>query len=266
MNDEQAIQLRERFPDELVGKLPRVTCKACSENKQSRHCASHKMIRCGECGNWITEAHMHLDYIGHAATTDRLLKVDREWTWYPVAYDEQGLPRIDANGGLWITLEIAGVKRLGYGAADGKKGPNAVKEAIGDAIRNVAMRFGVALDLWAKEDLSAGGSGEETTAAQSNSPRSAPNVSGKAQQPPAGDGSATPSGDILDEAELEKMKRPITKPQQRRLWTIARNDAGLSDESVKNIVVAITGQESTGAIPRYQYDQVISEILGAAVA
>ena len=263
MNDEQAIQLRERFPDELVGKLPRVTCKACSENKQSRHCASHKMIRCPECGNWITEAHMHLDYIGHAATTDRLLKVDREWTWYPVAYDEQGLPRIDANGGLWITLEIAGVKRLGYGAADGKKGPNAVKEAIGDAIRNVAMRFGVALDLWAKEDLHAGDAEANTAPPRPRSATAA--TAGEAQQPKEA-GSAAPSGDILDVAEVEKMKRPITKPQQRRLWTIARNDAGLSDESVKNIVVAITGQESTGAIPRYQYDQVISEILGAAVA
>ena len=30
-------------------------------------------------------------------------------------------------------------------------GLNATKEAIGDAIRNAAMRFGVALDLWAKD-------------------------------------------------------------------------------------------------------------------
>jgi hypothetical protein len=28
-----------------------------------------------------------------------------------------------------------------------------VKEAIGDALRNAAMRFGAALDLWAKSDL-----------------------------------------------------------------------------------------------------------------
>ena len=30
------------------------------------------------------------------------------------------------------------------------------KQLISDAIRNAAMRFGVALDLWAKEDLHAG--------------------------------------------------------------------------------------------------------------
>jgi len=49
--------------------------------------------------------------------------------------------------GLWIRLTIAGVTRPGFGC-----GKNA-REAISDAIRNAAMRFGVALDLWAKEDL-----------------------------------------------------------------------------------------------------------------
>ena len=32
-----------------------------------------------------------------------------------------------------------------------------MKERIGDAIRNAAMRFGVALDLWSKEELESGG-------------------------------------------------------------------------------------------------------------
>ena len=49
---------------------------------------------------------------------------------------------------LWIRLTVAGVTRIGYGHAEGKKGPDAVKETIGDSIRNAAMRFGVALDLW----------------------------------------------------------------------------------------------------------------------
>jgi hypothetical protein len=42
------------------------------------------------------------------------------------------------------------VSRLGYGDAQGKTGPNATKERIGDALRNAAMRFGAALDLWHK--------------------------------------------------------------------------------------------------------------------
>lgn len=95
-----------------------------------------------------------LDYVGHAAVTARLLEVDPTWTWEPLALDDSGLPKFDDHGGLWIRLTIVGHTRIAYGDAAGKKGPNAVKEAIGDAIRNGAMRFGVGLDLWSKEDLS----------------------------------------------------------------------------------------------------------------
>jgi hypothetical protein len=88
-----------------------------------------------------------LDYVGHAATTDRILTVDYEWTWEPMALTPEGLPALDREGNLWIRLTVGGVTRLGVG-----DGPN-MKVRIGDAIRNAAMRFGVALDLWAKEDL-----------------------------------------------------------------------------------------------------------------
>ena len=87
--------------------------------------------------------------------TDRLLDVDPTWCWEPLSLNEAGLPATDHNGGLWIRLTVCGVTRLGYGDADGKQGGNAVKEAIGDAIRNAAMRFGAALDLWHKGDLHA---------------------------------------------------------------------------------------------------------------
>lgn len=118
---EQAKMLRQPFPAEVIGKLPK--------------------------------GGTYLDYVGHAATTDRLLTVDPTWSWEPVAFDQRGLPAFDEQGGLWIRLTVCGVTRLGYGHAAGKKGPDATKEAIGDALRNAAMRFGVALDLWAKEDL-----------------------------------------------------------------------------------------------------------------
>jgi len=143
---EQAAELRKPFAAEHVGKLPRVWCKACRES-QTKNCQQHTKIKCDVCKNTITKAHLHLDYVGHAEITDRLLLVDPEWTWEPVAFGQDGLPVI-AQGGLWIRLTVAGVTRLGFGSADGKIGPDAKKEAIGDAIRNAAMRFGVALDLW----------------------------------------------------------------------------------------------------------------------
>lgn len=99
---------------------------------------------------------MMLDYVGHADVTRRLLEADPEWNWEPLASDENGLPVYDTaqNGspvGLWIKLTIGGVTRLGYGSVPASQA-DAVKVLIGDALRNAAMRFGVALDLWAKGD------------------------------------------------------------------------------------------------------------------
>lgn len=105
------------------------------------------------CGGYHARS-IHLDYVGHAALTKRLLEADSEWSWEPMAVDEQGMPVLDRNGGLWIRLTVCGVTRIGYGDAQGKSGGNAVKEAIGDALRNAGMRFGAALDLWHKGDLS----------------------------------------------------------------------------------------------------------------
>lgn len=102
-----------------------------------------------------------LDYVGHAALTDRLLDADPAWNWEPLALGPDGLPELDVNGGLWIRLTVCGQTRLGYGHAGTKKGGDAVKEVIGDALRNAAMRFGAALDLWHKGDLH----GEATAAA-----------------------------------------------------------------------------------------------------
>jgi len=147
MTAEIAALLREPFKPDEIGKLPKVTCNDC-RNSPTKNCKDHKKAKCPECRNWITAAHMHIDYVGHAETTDRLLQADPAWTWEPVAWAPEGTPHLDAFGGLWIRLTIAGVTRMGYGHADGKRGADAIKEAIGDAIRNAAMRFGVALDLW----------------------------------------------------------------------------------------------------------------------
>lgn len=150
MTPDIAKLLRDPFPPERIGKLPRVTCGDCRDAR-GRVCDKHTKSRCDECGSWITGAHIHLDFVGHADTTDRLLEADPQWTWEPFALDPRGLPAFDDNGGMWIRLTVAGVTRIGYGDADGKRGGAAVKETIGDALRNASMRFGVALDLWRKE-------------------------------------------------------------------------------------------------------------------
>jgi len=141
--------LRQPFPAHHISKLPKPTKKQTDDVKAD----FKKGIRCAICGAWHHPDVVHLDYVGHAALTDRLLDADPEWSWEPVGFTPEGLPARDQNGGLWIKLTVCGVTRYGYGAADGKTGGDAVKEIIGDALRNAAMRFGAALDLWHKGDL-----------------------------------------------------------------------------------------------------------------
>lgn len=137
--------LRQPFPPHQISKLPKPT-KAQTEAVKADF---KKGIRCKLCGTWHHPDVVHLDYVGHAALTDRLLDCDPHWTWEPVV--EPGLP--NPGNGMWIKLTVCGVSRLGYGHADGKQGGDAIKETIGDALRNAAMRFGAALDLWHKGDL-----------------------------------------------------------------------------------------------------------------
>ena len=119
MKQEQQDALRAPFPKEHIQKLP--------------------------------TGGLQLDYVSHAWVTDRLLQVDPAWGWKPLAFTDAGLPAFDSNGGLWIELTVCGVTRYGYGEPQGRDKFDQTKGAIGNAIRNAAMRFGVALDLWAKE-------------------------------------------------------------------------------------------------------------------
>ncbi|WP_200309094.1 hypothetical protein [Streptomyces adelaidensis] len=144
-------KLREPFPAAEIRYLPRVWCGNCRDMKGA--CKIHQRAKCQKCRNNISSAHIDLAYVGHAEATNRLLNIDPAWGWEPVALDEKGLPQHDQNGGLWIRLTVCGVTRLGYGNAEGKRGGDAVKEIIGDAIRNAGMRFGMALDLWTSSDL-----------------------------------------------------------------------------------------------------------------
>lgn len=150
-SDPVLAKMREPFPAHQISKLPKETKKQREEREADRS----KGINCQVCGGWHHRNAVHLDYVGHAALTDRLLDADPFWSWEPAAFRD-GLPAFDQTGGLWIRLTIGGVTRLGYGhaAAKPQMDPGArEKEVIGDALRNAAMRFGAALDLWHKGDL-----------------------------------------------------------------------------------------------------------------
>lgn len=195
MSDVDLRKLRDQFPAEVIGKLPRVTCTKCSRGQCDE---GHRKIRCEDCKSYISERHIHLDYVGHADVTIRLIDVDPEWTWEPQATDPDpeilkaamasGNPEIvrmvianappkferDRNGspvGLWINLTVGGSVKPGVGSCPANQN-DAEKVLIGDALRNAAMRFGVAVDLWAKGDR-ADPSAENATASAGRAVRGA---------------------------------------------------------------------------------------------
>jgi len=141
--------LRADFPAHHISKIPKESRAQIDERKQNRNTG----INCSVCGSWHHRNAVHLDYVGHAAITNRLLDADPNWSWEPVSFGADGMPAFDKYGGLWIKLTVCGVTRMGYGDAGMKSGGDAIKEAIGDALRNAAMRFGAALDLWHKGEL-----------------------------------------------------------------------------------------------------------------
>jgi len=233
--------LREPFPDDQVGLLP----KPYKRDSQKGNCR--------ECGGYHGQPAAHLSYVGHAALTDRLLNADPGWTWEPVAFGPEGLPATDRNGGLWIRLTVCGVTRLGYGDADGKSGGNAVKEAIGDALRNAGMRFGAALDLWHKGDLHA------ATEARNEQPAPPPEkraerVRGEAAKAPdAWTEPVAQPPDVSVEAHTwyagwaGRVASCPTLPQLRGLWgeMVSEHEAGHATDEMRRDGLALR-QERAG--------------------
>lgn len=192
-------KMREPFKAHQISKLPKPTAEQTKTVKDNFKAG----IRCKLCGAWHHPDVVHLDYVGHAALTDRLLDADPNWSWEPMAFRD-GLPAFDNTGGLWIKLTVCGITRNGYGHAAAKPtmDPGArEKEVIGDALRNAAMRFGAALDLWHKGDLHADEPGEDE-------PKTPAKAANTAQREPQESAAALAAGVAISlcktEAELSK--------------------------------------------------------------
>ena len=156
----------ERYgkPDpSIVGKLPKITCTNCSK-ASGKVCSEHAKSKCdqktqprrtdGWCNNWITERHMHIDYVGHAEITRLLTEIDPTWLWEPMGWTPEGNPAVVYSGNeanLWGRLTLLGKTLPGVGTCDkGKR--DEFKELTGDFLRNAAMRFGIGLSLWSKQE------------------------------------------------------------------------------------------------------------------
>jgi hypothetical protein len=222
------VKLRAPFKPEAIGKLPKPYRKDSERGN------------CPECGGYHGLPAVHLDYVGHAAVTDRLLEVDPAWTWEPVAFGPDGLPAYDKAGGLWIRLTVDGVTRFGYG-----DGPDP-KQRIGDAIRNAAMRFGVALDLWTKDELES--QVGETAPAGRPAPAVPPGETRSRPSPATRPVDADDGARRVTEAFPGATDEPTghTPPTQRTMnkLRLTLRDAGVTDnDEVHEVVGAYVGRE-----------------------
>jgi len=212
-------KMREPFPPHQISKLPKETKKQAEQRKADQE-KGNWPAQCAICGGYHHPKAVHLDYVGHAALTDRLLDADPAWSWEPASLRD-GLPAFDQSGGLWIKLTIGGVTRLGYGHAATK--PNMdpgsrEKEVIGDALRNAAMRFGAALDLWHKGDLHADEPGVDADdKPKADAPR------GKAQQDAPQESAAVLAAGVA--IDLCKTEAALTKWSAANAEMIAKLDA-----------------------------------------
>jgi hypothetical protein len=97
---------------------------------------------------------VQLRYLSHIWVRKAFQDADPDWYWEPMSYDDTGQPVIerDSQGqpvGFWIWLHLLGTKMPGYGSVEpGKR--DAIKELIGDALRNAGMRL-VGGSLWVKQ-------------------------------------------------------------------------------------------------------------------
>lgn len=94
-----------------------------------------------------------LDFVGHADITRILIEIDPNWRLVPIAW-ENGRPAcniVNDMATMWFELTLLGTARLAIGTAKA----NAFdldKQLYGDALRNGAMRFGISLNLWTKNE------------------------------------------------------------------------------------------------------------------
>ena len=210
--------LRAAFPPEQIGKLP------------------------------ATAKRPELSYVGHATVTDRLNKEAPDWSYSisPVVVrgtvivegrdrrfvpDETGLPHVMAVFG---SMTVGGVTRQEVGDVESfTTYGDELKKAISDFIRRGAMRFGVALDLWSKEDLNysaAVATGEKSQGTVQDAGKSAADEPGVVQVG-LGEGTTVTPGSTIPESEVTDAapahtnappsddREPITEDECKQLIT-----------------------------------------------
>lgn len=246
-------RVREPFPQETVGLLPKQHRRNVPESEKSK---------CPQCEAFVGP-HIHLSYIGWAAVVDRLLEVDPLWEWRPYATDELGLPayRQSLNGTeveLWITLTVAGVTKVGVGVVD-KSADDLAKKLVSDALKNAANKFGVALYLWTKDELESLIGNQTVASSRRRAPRSQTSTTGSRAERSDGGANAADKNKIL--RLLAHLDPPVTAPSEAAVYVAHL----IGDESVTSLT-KISAEQAKAALEMLEPSQAANAPAGAEQA
>lgn len=152
-------KLRAPFTGSDIGKLPKGPKGQAGNGPRCTVCGSKHPV----------EGYFHVDYVGHAAITERLNSCDPGWRLRkaPIQFDQRGMAYMEAELTVWgVTHEEVGCAETGL-----SEWP---KLLYSDTLTRCGMRFGMALDLWKKiptggEVYVPGGSRASSTSPRSGS-------------------------------------------------------------------------------------------------
>jgi len=183
---------------------------------------------------------INLAYVSHAEITRILIEIDPMWNWQPVAWVD-GRPAIHETNGMatmWGMLTLLGKSLVGVGSVRSDK-PDLDKELVGDFLRNAAMRFGICLALWSKQDWETKSDNIASLHAVQNRPaekvQEAKNAHPANQQP-----KTTPPIALSDDQIVEAFTA-TPKPSAPKL-------GGLISDKQKNLISSLAKEVSDGDV------------------
>ena len=211
---------------------------------------------------------INLAYVSHAEITRILIEIDPMWNWQPVAWVD-GRPAIhEANGvaTLWATLTLLGKSLVGVGSVRADK-PDLDKELVGDFLRNAAMRFGICLSLWSKQDWEVKGNVESITALQT---RRAEQIQESKNNHPANQQINNDRSVGLTDSEIEAAFTAPSKPVTTKIGSlISDKQKGLvsslskevADGDVKPIIRTLFNKENLNTLTTKEGSDLIKRLM-----
>jgi len=210
-----------------------------------------------------------LSYVSHAEITRILIEIDPMWNWQPVAW-VNGRPAIhEANGvaTMWGTLTLLGKSLVGVGSVRSDK-PDLDKELVGDFLRNAAMRFGICLSLWSKQDSQA--PRNNVSSVYTSYPMNSQDIETSKQAHPANYQPKTTTPDALSDDQIEQAFNTPFKPVSKIGSLISDKQKGLvsslgkevADGDISGILKQLFDKTNLNTLTTKEGSDLIKHLMG----